>query len=63
MDCTIWREPQPQSLYRYPTVGADGHAALLGAESIGKHFHRVDGVLVHHAMDRREEWEDGRLAS
>lgn len=32
------KTPRPPSVYRYANVTPDDHAALLNAESIGKHF-------------------------
>lgn len=36
------------SHYRYKAVPAEAHAALIGAESVGKHFHaHVRGQYEH----------------
>jgi len=32
------KTPRPPSVYRYANVTPDDHTALMGAESIGKHF-------------------------
>lgn len=39
------------TLYRFKDVPPESHAALIGAESIGKHFHaHVRGCFTHEKL-------------